>query len=219
MFNLLNNFEEKIIVVIQKFLSNPFLDWFFPFYTDIHKESWFILSLTIPLISLWVYYIFLPSDFDSEKGVMPPTFEIKTPEKKTYSIILGFFLTLITTDTFCGQLIKKTFERARPFQASVSVMALSPASGFSFVSNHAANSFAIATYLSHFYPKRAAIFWSLAVLTAFSRVYNGVHYPSDVVVGGLIGFLVSKLIIKFIMKINGWIVILKGVENTRPKQL
>jgi undecaprenyl-diphosphatase len=213
MFSLLNNLEERIIVAIQKILSNPFLDWFFPFYTDIHKESWFILSLTIPLISLWVYYVSLPGELNSKREVRTSGFEGKTPEKKTYSVILGFFLTLIVTDIFCGQIIKKTFERARPFQASVSVMALSPASGFSFVSNHAANSFAIATYLSHFYPKYAVIFWSMAALTAFSRVYNGVHYPSDVVVGGLIGFIVSKLIIRFIMKIQ---VVL---DDTRHEQL
>jgi undecaprenyl-diphosphatase len=177
MFNFLNAIEQDIVLIIQSFLSNQFLDWFFPLYTDLHKDPWFIFSCAMPLFLLWVYFEW----------------------KNHFWIIYGFVLTVFVTDTFCGQFIKKSFERVRPFQYSASVVALSPASGFSFVSNHAANSFAIATFLSYFYPKYKWIFWVLAGLTSFSRIYNGVHYPSDVIIGGLLGILFSRLIIKFII--------------------
>jgi undecaprenyl-diphosphatase len=180
MYHFINSIEDGVIVAVQKYLSNPLLDWFFPFYTDLHKESWFISSFFLPLILLWFY-------FESDQW------------KKRFWIIGGFFITLIITDAFCGQLIKKTFQRARPFELTSSIVALSPASGYSFVSNHAANSIAMAVYLSYYYPKYNCVFWSLAMLTSFSRVYNGVHYPSDVIVGGLIGLLISKMVIKFII--------------------
>jgi undecaprenyl-diphosphatase len=178
MLNLLTNFENGLVILIQRFLGIPFLDWFFPFYTDLHKEPWFVLTFTMPVIFLWVYL----------EG------------KKRIWIIAGFFMTVIITDTFCGQLVKKAIGRVRPFEASASIVALSPASGFSFVSNHAANSFAIATYLAYFYPKASWVFWVLASFTAFSRIYNGVHYPTDVIVGAMIGYIFSKLVIKYFVE-------------------
>lgn len=176
MLGLLNRMEQAIILFIQGNLSNSSLDWFFPFYTDIHKDSWFIISCILPFVALWTYRL--------GKARLP--------------ILFGFFLTLIFTDGICGQIIKKTFTRSRPFQESQLIMALSPASGFSFVSNHSANGFAMATYLSHFYPRFSVLFWILASITAFSRIYNGVHYPSDVIIGAFIGVGIAKFIIRII---------------------
>ncbi|MBT7518808.1 MAG: phosphatase PAP2 family protein [Candidatus Marinimicrobia bacterium] len=55
-------------------------------------------------------------------------------------------------------------------------------------SNHAANISAIAVVLSYFYDKMKIPLYSLAVIIAFSRVYVGVHYPADVLLGGFIGY-------------------------------
>jgi undecaprenyl-diphosphatase len=58
----------------------------------------------------------------------------------------------------------------------------------SLPSGHAATSFAAATVLARFAPRFAGSLFALAALIAASRVYVGVHYPADVVLGALLGF-------------------------------
>jgi undecaprenyl-diphosphatase len=65
----------------------------------------------------------------------------------------------------------------------------------SFPSGHAATSFACATILSAARPRWAPAFYVLAALIAFSRVYNGVHWPLDVVAGAALGVLVATALL------------------------
>jgi undecaprenyl-diphosphatase len=65
----------------------------------------------------------------------------------------------------------------------------------SFPSGHAATSFACATVLSAFAPRLRLPLYALAVLIAFSRLYNGVHYPTDVVAGAVLGALTALLLL------------------------
>jgi undecaprenyl-diphosphatase len=57
----------------------------------------------------------------------------------------------------------------------------------SFPSGHAASAFAFATVVGHELPATAVPLRLLALGVAYSRVYTGVHYPGDVIVGSLIG--------------------------------
>jgi len=66
---------------------------------------------------------------------------------------------------------------------------------WSMPSNHAANIFALAVVLSYFYDRIKIPLFILASLIALSRVYVGVHYPSDVIVGGLLGYAIGWLAI------------------------
>ena len=64
--------------------------------------------------------------------------------------------------------------------------------GHSFPSGHAATSFACATVLAAAAaPRGRAAFYSLAVLIAFSRLYNGVHFPLDVIAGAALGVAIG----------------------------
>jgi undecaprenyl-diphosphatase len=88
--------------------------------------------------------------------------------------------------------IKAAVGRARPFEGVVDVEALVGATvGYSMPSGHAATSFAGAVILTYLLRQAAPFAFLLAVAISFSRIYVGVHYPSDVLAGAALGALVS----------------------------
>ena len=64
---------------------------------------------------------------------------------------------------------------------------------FSFPSGHAAGAFMMATLLRHFYPALTIPFYATASVIGVSRVYNGVHYPSDVMAGTALGIASAQI--------------------------
>lgn len=88
--------------------------------------------------------------------------------------------------------LKRLFRRRRPFLAFVKarVLGARPAD-FSLPSGHSAAAFAGAYLFGSHTPGWSALFYALAALVGFSRVYFGVHYPSDVVLGGIVGILLT----------------------------
>jgi undecaprenyl-diphosphatase len=64
---------------------------------------------------------------------------------------------------------------------------------FSFPSGHTAAAFLMATILGAFYPVMVAPGFIIATFVGVSRIYNGVHFPADVVVGSVIGILSAKI--------------------------
>ena len=168
----INQLDGNLIIWIQSSLTLHQLDVFFNYITDLNKNYYFQIFVILPLIIYWIMR-----------------------EKKTglYKF-LGLLISLIIIDSFCGLIVKKLFVRLRPFEAFSEIIQKSPASGYSFVSNHAANMFGIAVYLSVFYPRWKSLWWGLALLIGFSRMYNGVHYFTDVFFGGMIGVVISLFI-------------------------
>ncbi|MDT3404682.1 phosphatase PAP2 family protein [Mucilaginibacter terrae] len=86
-------------------------------------------------------------------------------------------------------LIKKLLKRPRPFRGNYRIMPVYIAGDYSFPSGHSSSAFSTATSLSMAYPKWYVIapsaLWAGSV--AYSRMYLGLHYPSDVAVGSLMG--------------------------------
>ena len=88
--------------------------------------------------------------------------------------------------------LKTATDRPRPAEVLPQVDPLIGATvGQSLPSGHAATSFAAAVLLTSFWPRAWPGFFLLATAIAFSRVYAGVHYPSDVVLGAVLGAVVG----------------------------
>lgn len=88
--------------------------------------------------------------------------------------------------------LKAATGRPRPFETIPQADPLIGATvGQSMPSGHAATSFAGAVLLSYLLPRSAPYMFLLAAAIAFSRIYVGVHYPSDVVAGAALGAAVG----------------------------
>ena len=68
----------------------------------------------------------------------------------------------------------------------------------SFPSGHAVYAFMMATLLAHWFPRSQIIFFLLAGFIGWTRIYLGVHYPTDVIAGGLLGYGITRLFIHWI---------------------
>ena len=124
--------------------------------------------------------------------------------KWKFLVLILFIIVLITlSDQISVHLFKDVFKRLRPchdpFLADLVHIVNNKCGGeYGFVSSHAANSFAIATFslglLKNRYFGWFIFFW--AALVSYSRVYLGVHYPGDVIGGALLGILLGYLVYK-----------------------
>ncbi|MFW5873592.1 MAG: phosphatase PAP2 family protein [Bacillota bacterium] len=104
------------------------------------------------------------------------------------------------TTSIIIQLIKRIINRPRPYYTFDNIKCLSePLENYSFPSGHTAATFNLAIIFSRTFPLLAPLFFIIALLVAFSRVYLGVHYPSDVISGALIAILITNFILKILL--------------------
>ncbi len=134
---------------------------------------------------------------------------IQKYKSKSWIYISIVVFTIFITDQTSSQLIKKSVQRLRPCND----ITLQPkaenlidcGSGFSFPSSHAANHAALAIIVGFFLYndkkniKNGLFLWAVSI--GFAQIYVGVHYPSDVLFGLLLGFCISQLVIFFIKKL------------------
>lgn len=90
--------------------------------------------------------------------------------------------------------LKLVFQRPRPYETFPDVRTPAGMEGsYSLPSSHATLAFAGATILSESYPQWSWPAYSWATLVSLSRVYNGVHYPTDILAGALVGIGAARL--------------------------
>jgi len=120
---------------------------------------------------------------------------------------------LVCADQLSSSLLKELIARPRPCHlvngtAVVETVRLlvDCGPGKSFPSSHAVNNFAVATLFSWFYPRGRWWFLGWAALVALSRPAVGVHYPSDILGGAIIGCVVALVLIQLWMVVERTIV-------------
>ena len=127
--------------------------------------------------------------------------------------IVLFICTVALTDMTGTRVFKHVFERPRPcndpdFVVYVRLLIKECAGGYSFISNHAANHFGIASFfyltLRRYIPKWSWIGYPWAFIIVYAQVYVGIHYPLDVIAGALIGVLFGSLMAMFFNKKFGF---------------
>ena len=127
---------------------------------------------------------------------------IRQYRKNSVSILVTIAILIAACDQVASHLIKNAVKRLRPSHepALTGLIHLShagPGGKYGFVSSHAANAFGLAIFLILLLPKKyRPLKWILAfwaVLVSYSRIYNGVHYPGDVLVAAAIGCLFGWL--------------------------
>jgi len=166
MIEFLYSIDKAVFFFINRTISNPVLDWLMPFLTDLNKHK---LAIAIAVL-LWLWLMIRGGKTGRTAGIL-------------------LVLSIIVSDQFSSSVLKNFIGRLRPCHVLQGVRLLVDCgSGFSFPSSHAVNNFAGATILSHYYRKYAWGWFSLASLIALSRPYIGVHYPSDIAGGALIGW-------------------------------
>lgn len=135
---------------------------------------------------------------------------------KMQGVIMLLFI--IITIAFCDQtasgLLKNTVQRLRPSHDSalmnlVHLSKAGPGGLYGYASSHAANVFGLATFLFFVLDQKFRIlkYWMFAwaTLVAYSRIYNGVHYPGDVITGVLIGVGYGYLLAKAYQSLTRYI--------------
>lgn len=118
-------------------------------------------------------------------------FEKKEARRVGIFLVAGLLLSYLIVS-----ILKMWITRPRPFLVLPNVHLLVKDSGFSFPSGHASNAFMVAT-LFFIFSKRLYFLYFVALGIAVSRIYVGVHFPSDVIAGALIGITLGCLIMRF----------------------
>ena len=130
---------------------------------------------------------------------------VKHYKKKSLIIIGAIALMITATDQGCNY-FKHTVKRPRPCQEKSH---LSPpartlegfnCSKYGFFSAHAANTMAVTIFMTSllvpFYKKIGWFLFPWAIISAYSRLYLGVHYPLDLLCGGIFGLLIASIILR-----------------------
>lgn len=201
MFEWLNQIDVQVFLWLNA-CNSPFFDHFFTFFTA--KEVWYPFYLLLLLLFFQKYKL---------QGIW---------------VALFFILAIVASDQISG-LIKALVERPRPTH-NMEIMNLVNAptgkgGSYGFVSSHAANSFALTLLLALLLKRRriwvALLLW--AVLTSYSRVYVGVHYPFDIICGALLGSLIGWGMYKLLMLFDHYLqqkrILIAGqwkLKHTKP---
>lgn len=168
MLELLTQIDRDLFLLINRSWANGLTDLIMPVVTN----DWVLrIALGIVLIILLI------------RG-----------SAKTRWLVLGCLVVVALADLTTAKFLKPLIDRPRPCHELEQINVLvNCGAGRSMPSAHAANSFAVAGYFGSLFPRWSIALMLVAFIVAISRVFVGVHYPADILVGGLIGLVIGRL--------------------------
>lgn len=129
--------------------------------------------------------------------------------KESLLILLAIALTITLCDQFASHVCKPLFTRFRPthhpdFMEQVKIVFDYRGGKYGFISSHAANAFGFATFMSLLFRHKlfSVTIFLWALVTAYSRIYLGVHFISDIVPGMVSGSLFGWLVYRIYEKVR-----------------
>lgn len=161
------NLDGEILLQIQQHLRTDMLTPLMKFVTFLGNGGWFWILCAVVLLAI------------------PKT------RKTGYAAVLSLIFGVIVTNL----LLKNIVARPRPFaEIEALIPLIAKPTDFSFPSGHTTASFAVALVMLRMLPKKIGIpAVVLAALVVFSRLYLGVHYPTDVLAGFVVALVGSSL--------------------------
>lgn len=129
---------------------------------------------------------------------------------KVWLFAIAVAVTIVLSDQISVHAFKNVFLRYRPCHNILiqDQIHLNGGCGgnYGFVSSHAANTFALAMLLSLLFRNKIKYFgvmiFSWAFFVSYSRIYNGVHYPADIAIGGILGMGIAVAVFKLFELLN-----------------
>jgi len=131
-------------------------------------------------------------------------------KKESLWILAGIILSIVITDQITTTFMKPFFARLRPtHEPSLQGLVHTVNNYFGglhgFASSHAANTFGVTLFLWMILRKHyrwAALLFIWPAVMSYSRIYLGVHYPGDIIVGTLIGLLTGWLVFRLYVRMK-----------------
>lgn len=167
-----------MIETIKRLDEELFL-WLNSFHADWLDPIVFHMTETITWVPLYLFLIYKI---------------YKVDPKNSWWVYGGVMLTILATDQFTSAFLKPLMERLRPCHDPrwEGLMHNYERCGglYGFASSHAANTFGLATFLNLKLNKKIKhLGWLFvyAAVVSYTRIYLGVHYPGDILIGGIIG--------------------------------
>lgn len=170
MFETLDKIDEGLFITLHHIFRGDFMDssmWWIS-----HRWVW------VPMYIALAYWIFR-----------------KYGWKQWLVLTVSLLIAVACSDILCAKVIRPLVERLRPTNLDNPISSLvyivndHRGGSYGFPSCHAANTFALASFVAMMCRSRGVVFWMFtwALLNCFSRIYLGVHYPGDLLAGAFIG--------------------------------
>lgn len=170
--------------------DQEFLLFLNQFHTDALDPVAYYVTKTEFWIPLYVFLLFLI---------------FRDQKKAGWFVVAGLALSVLLTDQITSSLMKPYFQRLRPshepgLEGLLHLVYNYRGGLYGFASSHAANTAGVATFIFLLLRPAYRFTWTIflwAAVMSYTRIYLGVHYPGDILVGGLVGFACGYLAFRF----------------------